>query len=66
MANITKSQKTEYKVKQLMTDGDNFIDEYGEVVDVVDEVYRVFGNSTFDLVVSQASKDSLSVEDFDN
>ena len=65
MANITKVSKLEYRLKDVMTDGENFIDQYGEIVYMISELHKVFGSNPFDISVSQSQKESLVVEDFD-
>lgn len=65
MSNIVKTTKLEYKQKEIATNGEQFIDEYGELVDIAEELHKVFGDDLFQIVASQLNRDTMSLEDYE-
>lgn len=62
---ISKTTKIDYKLKKACFCNGNLINEDGEVIDLMRELYAVFKNECFDLSVSSTDKVDYTVDYFE-
>lgn len=61
---IIKTTKVDYKLKDVKFENDMLTDENGEIINLVEDLYTIFGDRTFTLTASFQNKAEYDVEDF--
>lgn len=66
MSLITKTEKIDYKLKNVCFDNTTLFDENGEVVDLIKELSTVFKDEYFDISVSSTNKANYDLKCFES
>lgn len=63
MVSVIRTTKTDYKNKGIYAANGRFMTEEGVIIDVADELERIFGAMPFDLSATMSVKEDLSGQD---
>ena len=62
MAKFKKAENISGKYKAIMIQDGNFVDtETGDIIDIVNELSKVYGNDVFDISVTSKSEEDVEI-----